>query len=165
VSLDVRAEGQQQILRITNYSAERSLYKPKGRSATGSIGRSETLRADSASGSQEAFEAVTNEVVPSLTIHLNLQGIGASLISRQLVEVVYLSLSNLKVEYTSSLVAQSVTFACGSLQIDNQLHDAIFPVVLQPTPLGKEAGVAALPTVQASIIWLNDQCTCLKCFL
>jgi vacuolar protein sorting-associated protein 13A/C len=82
-----------------------------------------------------------------------------SLINRQLMEVVYLSLSNLKAEYASSSVAQSVTVACGSLQIDNQLHDAIFPVVLQPTPLGKEAGVAALPTVQASLIWLNDQCT------
>jgi vacuolar protein sorting-associated protein 13A/C len=124
----------------------------------GSIGRSQTLRADSASTSQEAFEAVTDEVTPQLTIHLNLQGIGVSLINRQLMEVVYLSLSNLKVEYTSSPVAQSVTVACGSLQIDNQLHDAIFPVVLQPTPLGKEAGVAALPTVQASVIWLNDQC-------
>jgi vacuolar protein sorting-associated protein 13A/C len=117
------------------------------------------LRLESASSSQEAFEAVTDEVTPSFTVRLNLLGIGMSLINRQLMEVVYLSVSNLKCEYASSSVAQSVTIACGSLQIDNQLHDAIFPVVLQPTPVGKEAGgVAALPTVQASLIWLNDQC-------
>jgi vacuolar protein sorting-associated protein 13A/C len=159
VSLDVRAEGEHQILRISNYSVERSLYKPKRQNTGGSsIGRSGTLRTDSASSSQEAFEAVTEEIPPSMTIRLNLLGIGMSLINRQLLEVVYLSLSALTVEYATSSVMQSVTLACGSLQLDNQLHDAIFPVVLQPTPLGREAGgVAALPTVQASLIWLTDQ--------
>jgi vacuolar protein sorting-associated protein 13A/C len=159
VSLDVRAEGQQQVLRISNYVADRSLYKPKRRE-TGSLSRSNTLRPDSASSSQEAFEAVTEEVAPTMTIRLNLHGIGISLMNRQLVEVVYLTLSTLKVEYASSPVMQSITVACGSLQLDNQLHDAIFPVVLQPTPIGKEAGgVAALPTVQASLMWLTDQGT------
>jgi vacuolar protein sorting-associated protein 13A/C len=156
--LDVRAEGEQQVLRITNYVAERSLYKPKRRNTSGSISRTSTLRADSASSSTEAFEAVTEEIAPSLSVKLDLQGIGISLINRNLVEVVYLSITKLLLEYTSSSAAQSLTLACGSLQVDNQLHDALFPVVLQPTPLGKDAGdVAALPTVQASFIWLTDQ--------
>ena len=87
-----------------------------------------------------------------------MHGIGISLINKRMVEVVYLSLNALKFEYASNPVAQSVTMSCGSLQIDNQLHDALFPVVLQPTPITQESkSVAALPTVQASFIWLNDQ--------
>lgn len=75
-----------------------------------------------------------------------------------MVEVVYVSMDALKFEYTDSPVAQAVNLSCGTLQVDNQLHDAIYPVVLQPTPIAKEStGVAALPTVQASVIWLKDQ--------
>jgi vacuolar protein sorting-associated protein 13A/C len=74
------------------------------------------------------------------------------------VEVVYLSANGLKFEYTNSPVAQAVNLVCGTLQIDNQLHDALFPVVLQPTPVPKDAStVAALPTFQGSIIWLKDE--------
>ena len=110
------------------------------------------------SSSQDAFEAVQEAVSPVLTVALDMHGIGISLINKRMVEVVYLSLNALKFEYASNPVAQSVTMSCGSLQIDNQLHDALFPVVLQPTPITQESkSVAALPTVQASFIWLNDQ--------
>ncbi len=87
-----------------------------------------------------------------------LEGIGISLVNRRVIEVVYLSLENLKLDYTASPVSQSVNLSCGTLQIDNQLHDATFPVVLQPTPIASNASnVAALPTVQLSLLWLNDQ--------
>lgn len=116
------------------------------------------------SGSNEAFEAVTEEIQPTLTFNVDLEGIGVSLINRRVVEVIYLSLERLKFEYSTSAIAQAVNLSCGSLQIDNQLHDAIFPVILQPTPIAKETSdVAALPTVQASVIWLNDQGTTGPC--
>ncbi|KAF9459895.1 vacuolar protein sorting-associated protein 13 [Collybia nuda] len=153
VSLDVRADGHKQILRITNYNPERSLYKPRTKSYPSS-----TLRQDTISSTVEAFEAVTEEVLPTFSFGVDFVGIGVSLINRRLVEVVYISIDTLKFDYTNSTVAQAVNISCGALQIDNQLHDAIFPVVLQPTPIVKEAnGVAALPTVQGSVIWLNDQ--------
>uniref|UniRef100_A0A5K1JWH3 CHIP6 n=1 Tax=Ganoderma boninense TaxID=34458 RepID=A0A5K1JWH3_9APHY len=152
VSLDVRADGPKQVLRISNYNMEHSLYKPRRRS-TASLGRQ-----DSMSGSMDAFEAVQETVSPVLTVTLDLHGIGVSLVNKRLIEVVYLSLNALKFEYSSNPVAQSVTLSCGSLQIDNQLHDALFPVLLQPTPITQEAkSVAALPTIQASFIWLNDE--------
>lgn len=148
----MRADGPKQVLRISNYNAELSLYKPKRRN-TASL-----TRQDSMSSSQDAFEAVQEAVSPVLTVALDMHGIGISLINKRMVEVVYLSLNALKFEYASNPVAQSVTMSCGSLQIDNQLHDALFPVVLQPTPITQESkSVAALPTVQASFIWLNDQ--------
>ena len=153
VSLDVRANAQKQVLRITNYIAEQSLYKPRQRGSSVSV-----TRQDTTSSSADAFEAITEEVAPILGITVDLTGIGVSLINKRLVEVVYLIIDAIKFEYINSAVAQSVNLSCGTLQIDNQLHEALFPVILQPTPIAKEsANVGALPTVQASIIWLKDQ--------
>ncbi|KAF8974033.1 vacuolar protein sorting-associated protein 13 [Flammula alnicola] len=153
VSLDVRADGQKQILRITNYNAEQSLYKPRQRSSSISISRQDTI-----SSNAEAFEAVAEEVTSSLTILFALAGVGLSLINKRMVEVTYLVMDVIKFEYTNSTIAQTINVSVGTLQIDNQLHEAIFPVILQPTPIAKESsGVAALPTVQASVIWLKDQ--------
>ncbi|KAF5355629.1 hypothetical protein D9756_003767 [Leucocoprinus leucothites] len=150
VSLDVRADGYKQILRITNYDPDQSLYKPRFRSA--SLSRQDTF------SSAEAFEAVTEQIEISLSVLVDLNGIGLSLVNRHMVEVLYATIDNLKFEYTDSTTAQAVNLACGHLQIDNQLHDALYPVVLQPIPIPKDtSGVGALPTVQASVIWLKDQ--------
>ncbi|KAJ7706184.1 vacuolar protein sorting-associated protein 13 [Mycena rosella] len=152
VSLDVRADGHKQVLRITNYNPELSLYKPK---RTNSIPLS---RHDTISGSAEAFDAITEEILPTLAFTVDFAGIGISLVNKKMVEVIYVSLNALKFEYTNSAVAQAVNLSCGTLQIDNQLHDALYPVILQPTPIPKESnGTTALPTMQASVIWLKDQ--------
>jgi vacuolar protein sorting-associated protein 13A/C len=152
VSLDVRASGPTQILEITDYNAEYSVYRPRHRESVS------VAKVESAASSQEAFEAVTEEVAPSLALNLDLEGVGISLINRKMFEVVYVSANALKFEYSTSAVAQAVNLTCGSFQIDNQLHDAIYPVVLQPTPIAKESsGIASLPTIQGSVIWLNDQ--------
>jgi len=149
--LDVRADGQTQILQITNYNQLSSVYRPRHRGSI-SVARQDTQ------SSQDAFEAVTEEVPPTLMFTLDLEGIGLSLMNRKILEVVYLSMNSLKFEYSSSPVAQAVNLSLGTLQLDNQLHDAIYPVLLQPTPIPKEASaVAAPPTIQASVIWLNDQ--------
>lgn len=153
VALDVRADGQKQVLRITEYDPEFSLYKPKARSNSVS-----TLRQDSISTNGEAFEVVTEEVVPTLGFSIEFAGLGISLVNRKLVEVIYVSMDTLAFDYTDSTVAQTVTVSCGTLQIDNQLHDALYPVILQPTPIPKDSrGIGALPTVQGSVIWLKDQ--------
>jgi vacuolar protein sorting-associated protein 13A/C len=139
-------------LRLSNYNVETSLYRPKSRTS------SSTLRVDTISSGSEAFEAIIEDSKPSFLLDVNLEGIGISLVNRNVVEVVYISLVNLKLEYTISSVAQSVNLSGGTVQIDNQLHDATFPVVLQPTPISSDSSnVAALPTVQLSLIWLNDQ--------
>ncbi|KAI0033184.1 hypothetical protein K488DRAFT_78064 [Vararia minispora EC-137] len=153
VSLDVRADGAKQILRISTYSRETSVYQPRGGGSMTS-----SRRSDSLASSVEAFEAVYEDVPPTMAFKLDFEGIGVSLINKKLVEVVYLTMLGLKFEYTTSPVAQAVNLSCGTLQIDNQLHDALFPVVLQPTPLTRAAReVAALPTVQGSVIWLTDE--------
>jgi vacuolar protein sorting-associated protein 13A/C len=113
---------------------------------------------DTISSGSEAFEAITEDNKPSFILNVKFEGIGISLVNRNVIEVIYISLANLQLEYTASSVAQSVTLTGGTVQIDNQLHDATIPVVLQPTPIPSESNnVAALPTVQLSLIWLNDQ--------
>lgn len=152
MSLDVRADRHKQVLRITPYVAERSLYKPK-LPTTGALSRSDTL------GSLEGFEAVSEDAAPTLRIEVDLAGIGISLINRKMIEVVYASSESLRFEYNNTPGSQAATLCCGSLQIDNQLHDALYPVLLQPSPVSKEAsGTAAIPpTIQASVVWLKDQ--------
>lgn len=152
--MDVRADGQKQILRITNYNPEQSLYRPRSQKSTSSsISRQDTI-----SSNAEAFEAVTEEVSSNLIILIDLAGVGVSLINKRLVEVIYMVMDAIKFEYNNSRIAQSMNIAVGTLQVDNQLHEAIFSVILQPTPITKESSsVAALPTVQASMIWLKDQ--------
>lgn len=152
--MDVRADGPRQILRITNYNPAVSLYKPRQRS--GSV--SSLVRQDTSEGSQEAFEAIQQQIPPTFVFNIEFSGLGMSLVNRKMVEIVYLSLNNLAFEYTDSPTAQSANIHCGTIQIDNQLHDALFPVVLQPTPIAQDSsGVAALSTIQGSIIWLKDQ--------
>ena len=149
--MDVRASGHQQVLRLSNYNEETSLYRPKLHTSTSS------LRIDTVS-SAEGFEAISEDSQPSFLLDVVLEGIGVSLVNRRIIEVVYLSLENLRLDYSASSTAQSVNLSCGTLQIDNQLHDATFPVVLQPTPIASNiSSVAALPTVQLSLLWLNDQ--------
>ena len=107
--------------------------------------------------SQEAFEAIEQEATPSLTVLLSLEGIGLSLINRSIIEVIYLSARALKVEYMNSDVSQSIDLSIGHLQVDNQLPEATFNVVFQPTPINRQ-GAPKLPTVHASVIILNDRC-------
>ena len=123
-----------------------------------SVTRQDTVSRQDTISSTEGFEAITEDIAPSLTFKLDWSGIGLSLINKRLVEVIYLTIDHLTFEYTDSTVAQAVNVTLDSLQIDNQLHDAIYPVILQPTPLTKEsAAIGALPTIQASVIWLKDQ--------
>ncbi|KIM32678.1 hypothetical protein M408DRAFT_326439 [Serendipita vermifera MAFF 305830] len=147
VALDIRAEGTTQILSITAYNEARSVYK-RARAPTG---RQETLM------SQEAFEAVNQESPPSFTLFLILEGFGLSLMNRSAVEVVYFSTKMLKLEYIMSDLSQTINLSIGHIQLDNQLPEATFQVVLQPSPLPSRRTGPPLPVVQSSVILLNDR--------
>jgi len=153
VSLDVKADGHKQILRITNYNPNRSLYRPRRSNSSLS-----TARQDTFTSAADAFEAISEEVNPTYVISVDLAGVGVSLINKKMIEVIYLVMDSIKFDYTNSSIAQSINMSCGNLQIDNQLHEALYPVILQPSPISKNApAVGALPTVQTSVIWLKDQ--------
>lgn len=152
VAIDIRADGHMQILRITPYRPERNKYKPRKRSGSTLMARTESI-----SSSSDIFEAVPEQMSSTATYLIDLAGIGVSVIDKRLVEVLYVTIGDLKFEYATSHITQSINLSCGTLQVDNQLHDALFPVVLQPTPIPKSSpGVAPLPTIQASLIWLSE---------
>lgn len=155
VSLDVRAENGGQTLSISNYVEEFSLYRPRLRRQSTMSSRTDTLTGT------DAFETVAvEEVKPSLIVNVNLEGIGISLINKRTIELLYFSSTGIKLEYNDSEAAQTINLTLDSIQLDNQLHDAIFPVVLQPTPLARndKAVITNLPAVQASLMLLKDDC-------
>ncbi|KAF8335473.1 vacuolar protein sorting-associated protein 13 [Cantharellus anzutake] len=150
VSLDVRADMGAQVLSISNYVQEYSLYRPALRRSS-SASRSDTLVGT------EAFETVIpKDVRINLTINLDFEGLGLSLVNKKLVELMYISCTKMKVEYTDTDAAQSVNLSIGSVQVDNQLHDALYPVILQPTPISRSDRTADIPAIQASLMMLKD---------
>ena len=153
MSLDVRADRGTQILTISNYDQEYSLYRPTPRRPS-SLSRSDTLIGT------EVFETVIPEnITANLTIDLDFEGIGLSLINQRMVELMFISCTKLKVEYADTDTAQSINLSLGSIQADNQLHDALYPVILQPTPIARShRTTATIPAIQASLMMLKDDC-------
>jgi vacuolar protein sorting-associated protein 13A/C len=160
LSLDVKADGTTQLLTISNYREDQSIYKLKRRDTMSSIRDTVSSSRDSVTALSE-FEAVEQDFGPTLIVKIEFEGIGISMMNRKLIEVVYFTFGELKIEYTNSPSAQAVTVSCGILQVDNQLQDAYFPVLLQPSPIGRDArNLGALPTLQASVTILNDNGEC-----
>ncbi|KAH7345058.1 hypothetical protein B0J17DRAFT_763771 [Rhizoctonia solani] len=148
VSLDVKAEGPSQTLTISNYLEERSVYKRRARAASGTLQRQDTM------SSQEAFEAVTAKATVGLVVKLDLEGIGLSLVNKRMTEILYLSVEGVLIQYTDTDAAQICDVSLRRLQIDNQLHDCQFPIVLQPTLLAQDPH--ALPAIQGALMVLKD---------
>ncbi|GAB1518861.1 Vacuolar protein sorting-associated protein 13 [Rhizoctonia solani] len=148
VSLDVKAEGPSQTLTISNYLEERSVYKRRARAASGTLQRQDTM------SSQEAFEAVTAKANVGLVFKLDFEGVGLSLVNKRMMEILYLSVEGVLLQYTDTDAAQICDVSLRRLQIDNQLHDCQFPIVLQPTLLAQDPN--ALPAIQGSLMMLKD---------
>ena len=144
VDLNIVAEGTTQILLISNYKPGTSMYKQK-----------------SASGSQSSvasgFEVKEQDSDVTLRTKLRLEGIGLSLVNRQLKELLYLTLRDLDFKYTESKLYQTVSATIKWIQIDNQLYGGIFPIVLYPSVVprtGKE--MEAHPILQAAVTRVKD---------
>lgn len=160
VSLDVRAAGQARILFISNYQEDgRSSKKPVRAGTTSST----TLQRDNSASQHQTRGVATTEAVPLISFAVDLAAIGLSLIDKRLVEVVRLVIADLTIEYTDSSVDQAVVMACGSIQVDNQLHEAIYPVLLRPIPLPRnEPPLGVQPILQMSVTILKDRCEWVK---
>jgi hypothetical protein len=65
-----------------------------------------------------------------MTITLYIEGIGISIINNHPEEVIFLSLSRLKVDYTDRQAAQQLEFTIADIQLDNQQPLAMFPVAI-----------------------------------
>ncbi|KIO33566.1 hypothetical protein M407DRAFT_3889 [Tulasnella calospora MUT 4182] len=157
ISRDIHAEDEVTVLTLSNWVEETSVYKRHGRSATmdSTISRADTVSSQAA---EVGFTAVVKDVSPSLVVKIDFDGIGLSLMNRRLLEVVYLTLSKLQVTYTDSEIARDIDLACGWVQIDNQLHEAIYPIVLQPLPLTQDRDAQTVwNTVETKLTLVKDE--------
>ena len=153
VSLDVLAEGHYQLLRITNYDESQSLFKLQRRDTSMSMSRT-----SSQSSRDVEFEAKEQKTPITFSVNMSLEGIGISLINRDMVELLYASFRGIRLAYGDSATSQSVRFSIKWIQIDNQLFGGIFPLLLYPSVIprdGKELEVH--PNLQCQVILMKDQ--------
>ena len=104
------------------------------------------------------FEAKEEKSPTTFSVNLALEGIGISVINREMVELLYASFRGIKLAYGDSATSQAVRFSIKWIQIDNQLFGGIFPLLLYPSVIprdGKELEVH--PNLQVSVILLKDQ--------
>jgi vacuolar protein sorting-associated protein 13A/C len=151
--MDIRTEETTQVLVFKDYREEDSVFKVQRRP-------SEALsRQNSMSSTRDVqFEAVATEAVTTFSFNLDLAGVGISVVDRKLRELVYVSFRGLKVDYKDQTDRQSVGVVCQWIQIDNQLRDSLFPIILYPTRAPKdEADLQAHPNLQLSVMLLKDQ--------
>ncbi|OCF42293.1 vacuolar protein sorting-associated protein vps13 [Kwoniella heveanensis CBS 569] len=155
VSIDVRADGGSQLLVISPYNEETSVYKPARRS-TGGIRRTDS--SDTLSSQNGSFETISVSERPTLTISVELEGIGISVVTRRPDELLYLSLRGLKLGYSDYPQYYDAFVDCKWIQIDNQLFGGLFPIILYPTVVPKDGKeLESHPTLQASVAVLKDQ--------
>ncbi|EDO14961.1 hypothetical protein Kpol_388p4 [Vanderwaltozyma polyspora DSM 70294] len=126
VELNVIADGPTQVLVITNYSRESSLYKLKSKQSMSSI---------SVNSSKEVFEAKETDEKIFRKVVVSFKGLGLSLINAQLQELLYVNLRGIELKYTESDLYQTFSWKMKWMQIDNQLFGANFPNVLYPTAI------------------------------
>lgn len=155
VSIDVRADGGSQLLTISPYNEETSVYKPT--QPGGGIRRNESTT--SLSSSTVAFETISVSEKPTMNITVELEGIGISVISRRPDELLYFSLRGLKLGYSDYPQYYDVFVDCKWIQIDNQLFGGLFPIIFYPTVVPKDGKeLESHPTLQSSVTVLKDQC-------
>ncbi|KAJ9118150.1 hypothetical protein QFC22_004053 [Naganishia vaughanmartiniae] len=149
LSLDVRTEGQSQVLVITRYDPENSIYKPT---------RPAVQRTDSVDVSNSiAFETIESQEKPDLTLEIKLEGVGLSIVNKNLQELMYISFRGLKLAYNNYATSYDASLDCGWVQIDNQLFGGLYPIILYPTIQPKDSKeLEARPTLQAAVTILKD---------
>jgi len=109
----------------------------------------------------QGFEAIQQDTTTSFKFKIDFDGFGLSILNKRLLEVIYLSIKGIVLDYTGTTSSHGVTFSCQSIQLDNQLQEGLYPVVLQPTPLARNnSQISAPPVVQISLIVLKDQGGC-----
>lgn len=151
VSLDVRAEGSSQVLVIANYNEEESVYKPKR--STAALNRSDSVDSLNAM----SFETVSVTDHPTLTLNINFEGVGISVVNRHLQELVYVSFRGIKLAFSNYPQYYDANLDCKWIQIDNQLFGGLFPIILYPTVVPKDGKeLESHPTLQLSLALLKD---------
>ncbi|KAI1120705.1 hypothetical protein F5Y10DRAFT_272813 [Nemania abortiva] len=144
IDISVAADGPTQTLILSNFKPSKSLYRQKSQSGTGasSTGGFEVKKQDTETTFQAAFK---------------LSGIGISLINHQMKELAYITFRDISLRYNESALYQTISTSVKWIQIDNQLYGGLFPMILYPSVVPKQAQETELhPSLHAMITRVKD---------
>ncbi|KAJ2908725.1 Vacuolar protein sorting-associated protein 13, partial [Coemansia aciculifera] len=134
MNIEVVAMGPRQVLRLTEYRAETSLFTPRHMATSPTPS---TATSAAAASGEERFEVVDADEKTHSVFRVGLEGgIGISVISRQPSEILFATLADVELKYTESTSNQTFKASVKWIQIDNQIYGAVYPIVLYPTTLG-----------------------------
>ncbi|EXX73461.1 Vps13p [Rhizophagus irregularis DAOM 197198w] len=151
ISIEVAADGPTQVLLLSNYNQSESIFRPRAPSIS-------SVSKDDSNAGREAFEVIDVDSVTTLSFQIRLEGIGISVINKRMQELIYASMRGLEFKYNDSTLYQSVNFLIKWLQIDNQLYGGLYPIILYPSVIPKDAKETdAHPAFHVSLIKAKDE--------
>ncbi|KAI2611442.1 vacuolar protein sorting-associated protein 13 [Hypoxylon fragiforme] len=144
IDINVAADGPTQTLILSNFKASKSLYRQ--RTQTGS-----------SSSNSGGFEVKNQDTNTTFQAQLKLSGIGISLINQQLKELAYITFRDVNLRYNESALYQTISTSVKWIQIDNQLYGGLFPMILYPSVVPKQAKETELhPSLHAMVTRVKD---------
>lgn len=155
VSIDVLAKGHTQVVQITNYDETQSMFKLNRRETSMSMSRTNS---QTSSNQDLEFEAKDQKTPVTFSLNLSLEGIGISVVNRDMVELLYATFRGLRLTYNDSATSTSVHFILKWIQIDNQLFGGIYKIMLYPSVIPKDAKeLEVRPNLDVAVTLLKDQ--------
>ncbi|KAI1104805.1 vacuolar protein sorting-associated protein 13 [Jackrogersella minutella] len=144
IDINVAADGPTQTLILSNFKPSKSLYRQ--RTQTGST-----------TSSNGGFEVKSQDTDTTFQAQLRLSGIGISLINQQLKELAYITFRDINLRYSESALYQTMSTSIKWIQIDNQLYGGLFPMILYPSVVPKQARETELhPSLHAMVTRVKD---------
>ncbi|KAI0145262.1 vacuolar protein sorting-associated protein 13 [Xylariaceae sp. FL1272] len=144
IDINVAADGPTQTLILSNFKPSKSLYRQ--RTQTGS-----------SSSSTSGFEVKKQDTASTFQAEFTLSGVGISLINHQLKELAYITFRDINLRYNESALYQTISTSIKWIQIDNQLYGGLFPMILYPSVVPKQAQETELhPSLHAMVTRVKD---------
>ncbi|GAW22149.1 hypothetical protein ANO14919_116840 [Xylariales sp. No.14919] len=144
IDISVAADGPTQTLILSNFKPSKSLYRQKSQSGT-------------STSSAGGFEVKKQDTETTFQAALKLSGIGISLINHQMKELAYITFRDISLRYNESALYQTISTSIKWIQIDNQLYGGLFPMILYPSVVPKQAQETELhPSLHAMVTRVKD---------
>ncbi|KAG5437684.1 hypothetical protein PCANB_000721 [Pneumocystis canis] len=151
IDISVIANGPSQTLVLKNYCQNGSIYKPKTSISQNNPTLTNNIYC------KEGFEIINlnDGIIYKTEIHL--EGIGISIINNRHLELCYITLRDLNLKFSDSLIYQNFDIIIKWIQIDNQLYGGIYPIILYPSIIQKTSKeLDTHPSFHSSIIKVKD---------
>ncbi|KAI9493351.1 hypothetical protein BDB00DRAFT_946102 [Zychaea mexicana] len=152
-AIDIKTSQSTQILYLTPYNQSQSYFRPLTSQVSLASASSQETQETVA---REGFETVDVKPVIHFVVELKMSQFGISMVNKRLQEIAYVTFRGLELKFTESNMYQSVRWNIKWVQIDNQLYDAVYPILLYPTNVTAEGKNEILPTFQLGLDRVKD---------